>query len=144
MRLIAQSSNSGKRADGRTLRLASAGAITSAAFALPLGDAGGLRRRRAFVFIHPLISHASEEQDLCAAAIVSRTTGCFRRLQADDVAHGNTHNRESILQIAPNLGEGGLIFGQRYREAIWLIRETAVEAKNPSAIRIVRSLPGRR
>jgi hypothetical protein len=87
-------------------------AIHSAAFALPLGDAGGLRRRRGRILAHPLITHAGEKEDLRAVIIGSRTTRRLRRLEADEVAHGSTQIRESIVPVDPHFEERRLISGQ--------------------------------
>jgi hypothetical protein len=84
---------------GRATRLARAAAIASAAFALLPGDAWGRQRWRALILAHPLVAHAGEEKDLCAAVIGSRTAGRLRRLEADDIAHGSTQSRESIVPI---------------------------------------------
>jgi hypothetical protein len=75
------------------LRLADPAALT-----LPPG-ARRLRRRSWRIFAHALISHASEEQNLCAAVTRSRAAGTVRGPETDDIVHGGPLENRSIVAI---------------------------------------------
>ena len=100
-----------------------ASAASTAVFALTLGDAGCLWRRRGRVLAHPLVAHAGEEQDLRAVVIGNRTIGPFRGLEADEVVHGGRPGLRIDCPIGSNLKERGLKFGQ---------------ARSPHALRCLR------
>src|SRR5271166_5670516 len=99
---------------GPSLSPAGAIAVASpAAFAVSLDAASCLRRRRARILAHPMITYAGKEQDLRAAVSRGRTTMTLRRPEADEVAHSDLARCESIVAMASIFKERTLILPQR-------------------------------
>jgi hypothetical protein len=98
---------------------------------------GARRLRRSWrIFAHALISHAGEEQNLCAAVTRSRATGIVRGPETDDIVHGGPLGNRSIVAIRSQCrrakvnkwstgGVSGLLFqatGRRAANAVYSAR----------------------
>ncbi len=97
-----------------------------AAFAVRLDAASHLRRRRARILAHALITYTGKEQDLRAAVASGRTTMTLRRPEADEVVHSELALWESVVAMAPIFKERRLIFSQR--RAGWSQRRLQIQS----------------